>query len=204
MLSLANETVARTWVDETTDAELIAASIAYPTVFGEVFNRHYGCVYGFIARRLGPSEAADLASEVFLRAFRARHKYDTSRDCCRPWLCGFAYRIVGDRLRTSRRQNENVIHQTVDVSPSDLETAEDRLVAEPASVDLNRALSDLPSKDRDALLLYALEGLSYAQIATIMNIPPGTVGSRLSRARRAVRRAIPDLDLKTERFAVNE
>jgi RNA polymerase sigma-70 factor (ECF subfamily) len=60
-----------------TDADVIAPSRREPEQFAEVFDRHYGQIHGFLARRLGPSLADDLASETFLIAFDRRRRYDT-------------------------------------------------------------------------------------------------------------------------------
>jgi len=71
--------------------------------------------------------------------------------------------------------------------------ADDHLVAAAASGELNRALGVLRSGDRDVLLLFAVEGLEYREIAEALGIPIGTVRSRLSRARSKLRELIPGL-----------
>ena len=68
-----------------------------------------------------------------------------------------------------------------------------RIDAEARVIVLKNALSQLRSKDRDVLLLYALEELAYAEIAETLSIPVGTVRSRLARARRRMRELLPDL-----------
>ena len=193
-------TAARVEATTETDAEIIAASATDPSLFGTIFQRHHNCVFTFVARRLGRNDAADVVSEVFLRAFRSRHKYDSRRECCRPWLFGIAYNIVGDRLRQRSRHNRSFIYSTADTSTADYDEANDRLVAQPATDELNAALTELNPGDRDALLLFALEDLSYDEIAQVLKIPKGTVGSRLARARRQIRESIPHLEQITDRM----
>ncbi|MGD2101670.1 MAG: RNA polymerase sigma factor, partial [Acidimicrobiia bacterium] len=77
---------------------------------------------------------------------------------------------------------------------------DDRILAESAGERINQALSRLSRRDRDTLLLYALEDLSYSEIAEALGIPEGTVGSRISRARRQIREQIPDLEQIADRM----
>lgn len=61
------------------DAEIIGQSVREPECFAAVFDRYYATIHGYVARRLGPSLADDLASETFLTAFAARDRYDLAR-----------------------------------------------------------------------------------------------------------------------------
>ena len=183
------------------DAELIRGSLDDPFLFGEIFSRHYSAVFGFAARRLGVGEAGDVAGEVFVRAFRIRRRFDTSRSDCRPWLYGIAANIVGDRIRRTRRARRRfvVVDPALDVFYG-VEDSDDRLVAESVSDRLNEALGELSAADRDTFVLYSLERLSYAEIAEVLDVPAGTVGSRIARARRRLRELIPDLEQITDRM----
>lgn len=176
-----------------TDADLIRESLTSQTIFGEIFDRHHDRIYVFVARRVGANQAADVTSEVFLTAFRIRERYDFARPSCLPWLYGIAQNLIGDLLRKTRRSQRVYLHRQADTRPVETSLADNRLVADALAGDLNRALSKLSEGDRNALLLYAVESLTYAEIGVTLAIPAGTVGSRLARARRKIREAIPNL-----------
>ena len=101
-------------------------------------------------------------------------------------------------MRTARRRFV-VIDPALDVFYG-VEDSDDRLVAESVSDRLNEALGGLSAADRDTFLLYALERLSYAEIAEVLGVPTGTVGSRITRVRRRLRELIPDLEQITGRM----
>ena len=181
------------------DAEIILASIENPDEFGEIFDRHYDRVYAYAARRLKPSDAADVTAEVFLKAFRLRKRFDVKYPSCFPWLLGIARNTAGDRLRATKRRERVYLRLQGDTTPSMSDQADERLVAEATSRQLNSALGALPRNDREAFLLFAVDGLTYAEIGATLNIPAGTVGSRIARARRKILQAIPNLRQITER-----
>lgn len=70
--------------------------------------------------------------------------------------------------------------------------------------ELISALGALSVEDRETLLLYALEDLSYKEIAAALGIPVGTVGSRMSRVRTQIRNRIPDLEWRVDRLGAEE
>jgi len=157
------------------DAELIHASRLEPEAFAPVFDRHYPAIAGFLRRRLDRSLADELAAETFLRAFAARGRYDRSRADARPWLFGIASHLLARAQRSEVRRLRALArdHQGV-VNEDELEGIDARL------------------DDRDVLLLYAWAELTYEQIADALDIPVGTVRSRLSRARGVVRQQLQD------------
>src|SRR4051794_28106706 len=77
-----------------------------PHRFHAVVDRHFAEVAAFLARRVGPDTAEDLAQEVFVTAFRKRHRFDPAFDSARPWLLGIANRAVAGHRRAERRQLE--------------------------------------------------------------------------------------------------
>jgi RNA polymerase sigma-70 factor (ECF subfamily) len=185
--------------DPRTDAEIIRASLTDAEEFGEIYARHHTSVFRFVARRIGIGDAGDIAAEVFVRAFSIRARYDTTKPKSLPWLFGIGVNIVGDRLRrTRRRQRIHVGGGETEVG-REISDADDRVVANQVGARLNAALEELTAKDRETLLLFALEGLSYAEIGRVLGVPAGTVGSRISRVRRRVLELIPDLEQITSR-----
>jgi RNA polymerase sigma factor (sigma-70 family) len=161
-----------------------------PEVFGELYARHFPAVYRYVAGRLGPDAADDLAAETFLAAFRRRHRFDPARGAVRPWLFGMATNLVAQHHRAESRWYAALARAGADplIAPSssagDEDRIADRVAASQARPALAAVLGRLPDRDRDVLLLVAVGGLSYAEVAFALGIPEGTVGSRLNRARR--------------------
>ena len=176
------------------DAEIIEASLSDPGEFRHVYARHYEPVFGFVTKRIGVDDAADVTADVFVRAFAIRGRYDTTRPNGLPWLYGIAGNIVGDWLRRYRRRQRGYLALAELKVGGEMSDADDRMVAAQLAARLNAALGELSSKDRETLQLFALEGLTYAEIGRVLGIPAGTVGSRITRARRRILELIPDLE----------
>jgi len=139
-------------------------------------------------RRLGVDLADELAAETFVRAFQSRHRYRESQGSIPAWLLGIATNLVRRHRRTERRRLRAYARRPPRAFEDDATAlADGRVVAAATRAALGRALARLRAPDRDVLLLYGWEDLSYAEIATALGIPIGTVRSRLARARAAVR-----------------
>lgn len=175
------------------DGEIIRASLSDPDEFGEIYARHHRAVFRYVARRIGSGDAGDVTADAFVRAFSIRARYNVSQTNSLPWLYGIARNIVGDRIRRTRRRRRTYI-ALVDQGDGEISDADDRLVAYQVTRSLNSALGKLSPKDRETLLLFALEGLTYAEISRVLGVPSGTVGSRITRARRRILELIPDLE----------
>jgi RNA polymerase sigma factor (sigma-70 family) len=175
---------------EDDDGEAIHASLGDPQAFGAVFDRHFDAVHRFLRRRVGADVAQDLAGEAFLRAFEARDRFDRTRAGARPWLLGIAVNLLGHHYRSEERRLRAYARTGVDDVLGEEERTDARLDAAAARRQLAAALADLQPGDRDALLLQAWAELEYAEIAEALEIPLGTVRSRLNRAREEVRRRL--------------
>jgi DNA-directed RNA polymerase specialized sigma24 family protein len=90
--------------EPSTDGEIIAASRLDPPCFEVVFTRHFVAIHRYLAARVGGPMADDLASEVFLLAFRSRLAFDLKYDDAGPWLYGIATNVVRRHHRTERRR----------------------------------------------------------------------------------------------------
>jgi RNA polymerase sigma factor (sigma-70 family) len=170
------------------DAAALAESLRRPECFGQIYDRHFLGIYRYIAGRLGSDDAEDLTAETFIDAFRRRGSFDAARGGVRPWLFGIATRLVAQHRRAEARRYRALVRAPAEPDTSrhdDLVVA--RVTAQARRGPLLRALAGLSDDDRDVLLLIALGGLSYEEVAAALSIPPGTVASRLSRARRKVR-----------------
>ncbi|CAN5842336.1 RNA polymerase sigma factor [soil metagenome] len=174
------------------DSVVLRRSLTDPRAFEELFERYFHGIYNYARRRVGGELAQDTVSEVFLRAFSKRSVFDFERESARPWLYGIANNVVREVLTSRSRANRPPRH--IADPPSDtFEDVVSRLDAERLRSSINAALSLLSTADREALLLYSLADLSYEEIAEALEIPIGTVRSRLSRARRIVK---PELEAK--------
>jgi RNA polymerase sigma-70 factor (ECF subfamily) len=137
-----------------------------------------------------PPDADDLVQETYLRAFRFAHRFEPGTHL-RAWL----FQILRNTFLTFYRREA---HQPVLVDPGPDDGAEDawpgpgRGSTVATTLDLERALADLPEDFRSVLLLADLEGFALGEIAQVMDIPVGTVKSRLFRARRLVRKRLAD------------
>ena len=174
-----------------TDGELIVASLAEPAQFATLFDRHAAGVHRYLGRRVG-NLADDLLSETFLIAFRRRAAYRPEHVDVRPWLIGIATNVVRVHVRSEQRRYRALARAASEPAPSGHapEEAEDRVAAESMRAPLAAALAGLKARDRDVLLLLAYGQLSYEEIAAVLDVPIGTVRSRLNRARRQTRAAL--------------
>ena len=132
--------------------------------------------------RAGPS-GEDLAAETFRIAFDERARFDPRYDDARPWLYGIATNLLRRHFRRSARREDTFAPPEADFTDEALGRLEARALG-PA---LAAALRDIPSLDRDALLLHVWAELTYTEIARATGIPVGTVRSRIHRARTRLR-----------------
>ncbi len=167
--------------------------------FGEIYEQYFAGIYAYVAGRLGRDIADDLAAETFLTAFRIRRGFDPERGELRPWLFGIATNLIARYRRAEVRRYLVLAQESADEPADDpQDQIMTRLRAEQMRKPLALALAQLSEGDRHALLLVALADLSYAEAAIALGIPPGTVGSRLNRARRTMRAALGGQDPLTD------
>ncbi|MBG0564142.1 RNA polymerase sigma factor [Actinoplanes aureus] len=178
-----------------TDAELIAEAGRSPELFAAVFDRHYGRIYAYAARRLGRDLAEDVASETFLVAFTRIDGYHRDRPDAAPWLYGIASNLIARHGRAESRRYRALARLVPDEPAGAHDDAvAGRLDAATERGRLAAALARLSSGERDALLLVAWAGLSQPEVAAALDVPAGTVRSRLHRARQEMRTALGERD----------
>ena len=181
---------------EACDADLIRRSEAEPEQFAALFRRHSAALHRYVARRLGLDAAEDIVAEVFLTAFRQRHRYQPSQPDARPWLYGIATNLIGRHRRAEVRMYRALARTGADpVTEPFTDEVEARVTAAGTARPLAAALARLPAAHRNALLLVAWGDLTYEQAATSLGVPVGTVRSRISRARARLRQALADQDI---------
>jgi RNA polymerase sigma-70 factor (ECF subfamily) len=145
-----------------------------------------------------PQEAEDLVQETFLRAYRFRHQFQPGTNF-RAWLFKIQTNLFRSRYRRLMTQDSSLDdteefwlyqHLGPDVKPDTDPAAEvlDRIGVE----EVRRAIESLPPVYREAVLLTDVEGFSYKETAGILDVPVGTVMSRLHRGRQRLQRALYD------------
>lgn len=176
------------------DADLIQESRTRPEAFALLFDRYADMLFRYSSRRLGPEVAEDMVGETFLVAFSRRDSYDIAYRDARPWLFGILTKLISRHHRTEAARYRALQRSPLDTGPADCPADEvaSGVTATASRPALAAALRTLAAKDRDVLLLVAWGDLSYAEVARALNIPTGTVRSRLNRARRKVRAALGD------------
>jgi RNA polymerase sigma-70 factor (ECF subfamily) len=172
--------------DPPTDSALLAGT---RIDFAIVFDRHAEGIYRYCARRIGVDDADDAVADTFTIAYERRARFDQSRSSALPWLYGIATNVLR-RHRAAEVRRQKLIKQDDEAAP---DATADRAVARADADAVVRALSGELSKisrrHREVLYLYAA-GLTYADIATALSVPMGTVMSRLNRARTRLRTAL--------------
>ena len=154
-----------------------------------------------VARRLAGSreEAEDLVQETYARAFRAWRSFEPGTNL-RAWLFRILTNLNIDRGRRSQRspdmqpleETDYFLYNKLEESTSDANTDERRVVERLSQNDAVAALADLPHDFRDVVLLVDLADFTYSDAAQILDIPIGTVMSRLHRGRRILKRSLAE------------
>ena len=161
--------------------------------FEELVRTHQHRVFAVALRMLGnAAEAEEVAQEVFLRAHRALGEFRGDAKLS-TWLFAIASRLSLTRLAAAERSLIRQGEESVARLPHDAGGPDALLEQSELDAALHRAIAELPDERRIVVVLRDLEGLSYEEIAAALELPTGTVRSRLHRARL-------DLKDKLERF----
>lgn len=165
--------------DHETDARLLAGIVAgVEEAFIELYRRRHRDVYRFaFAMAKSRSFAQDVTQEVFLNVLENARRFDKAKGSVRSWLFGCARYVTLDRLRLERRWTDRLPDESAELD------GDERLLADQRAERLHAAIARLPVEYREALVLYELQELSYAEAAAVLECPVGTVRSRLHRAR---------------------
>ncbi len=163
--------------------------------FEAVALEHMNSVYR-LARAMSKNEsdAQDLVQDTYLKAYRFFDKFKEGTNC-RAWLLRILRNTFVNTIRRDKRRPQ-IIHlpEMRDYGvelPADTDP-EDWVFGDLFDDDMTAAMSELPEEYRTAVLLADVEGLSYKEIADIMDCPPGTVMSRLHRGRGLLREKLQD------------
>ena len=142
--------------------------------FRELFDRYKNPIYGFVRRRVDdPSRAEEITQDVFLALVQQQKNYEV-----RASFRTFLYRIALNRVVSERRK-------IAEAPALDPEVAAGGDIG--AGQQVREALARLEPEQREIVMLREYQGLSYQEIAQVLNVPVGTVRSRLFRAKLALR-----------------
>lgn len=164
--------------------------------FGELVRRHYQGVVQVVYRMCGDTGLAeDAAQEAFIRAWVNLPSYQP-RACLRNWLYRIAVNAALDVLR--RKPEETLGDEETRMVPDQAAGPETALIEKEQVAVLQQAMQSLPEAARSALVLREYGGLSYQEIASVLDVPVGTVMSRLNYARNRLREILKIYEVKTE------
>lgn len=189
------------------DAKLVELTLAGDReAFGQLVERYQSPIYGLVCHYAGKyGEAEDLAQETFLEAYR-NLKQLKEHDKLSAWLKGIAYRVCMNWLRREeKRLQKTVSHEAATAEEISYEAIITAGV--PADEELTRsdirgavldAVASLPEKYQLPVTLRYLQELSYAEIATFMELPKSTVRGILYRANKLLREELREVWVKGE------
>jgi RNA polymerase sigma-70 factor (ECF subfamily) len=180
--------------DARADRELAAvAKGGDERAFAELVRRHQEVVYRIVYRMLRDRDAAEDVTQVtFVRAFRSLVHFKEEFDF-HPWLYRIAVNAALTALQKQKRERKVDIDSVPErhfPRPAGEESPVDEAARRELMTRVEAALPQLPEEQRTVFLLRVGEGLSYDEIARTLDIPRGTVMSRLSRAREALRKRL--------------
>ena len=175
--------------------------------FAELAMEHMGSLYTAALRMTrNPADAEDLVQETYLKAYRAFGTFQAGTNL-KAWL----YKILTNTFINSYRSRKRRPEQTELDDVEDLylyrrlggleaaaagRSAEEEVLEHFTESDVKRAIETLPDQFRMAVLLADVEGFSYKEIADILDVPIGTVMSRLHRGRKALQKALFDFGME--------
>lgn len=174
-----------------TDDELLRdAGRGNEAAFAELYQRHRDAVFRFAYRMLGTVELAeDVAHDCFVSLIQHPNRFDATRAELRTYLFAAARNLAMNHFRRTR--NDVDVDELIDgpIITRDGQPLA-RLLDEEVSALVQRAVTQLPDVQREALILFEYEELSLSAIAEVVDADIGTVKSRLYRARQGLKKSL--------------
>jgi RNA polymerase sigma-70 factor (ECF subfamily) len=177
------------------DWELVQRVQAGDTRAFEVLVNKYQRKVGRLLSRLirDPDDIEDVVQDSFIKAYRALGNF-RGESAFYTWFYRIAintaknFLMASNRRPTALRESQDEDSETFDETDtlSHIDTPESVLLSRQIAATVNKAVEELPEELKNAIVLREIEGLSYEEIATVMNCPIGTVRSRIFRAREAI------------------
>ena len=155
--------------------------------FNEVVDRYKGRLMNVIGRMLSSTEEAeDIVQETFVRVYQHRQSFNFQH-CFSTWIYTIALNLARNELRKRKKFKFFDIN---DMQGNQPELAVEANLPSRLPQILNTAIKDLPDKYRTAFMLRDVQEMSYDEVANILNVPLGTVKSRVNRARLMLRKKL--------------
>lgn len=154
----------------------------------DVYNQHSSLVYSYCRRQLGAEAARDLTQEVFVAAWRARHRFDPEKGSIRAWLMGITKNKIIDLFRKRGRRPQIADGAEVEYSSDEIDSVQVEQIAD--RMVLATALDELPDRARSVIELSFYEQLTHPEIAQRTGLPLGTVKSDIRRSLIKLRRQL--------------
>lgn len=175
------------YVRRVEDGELVEATLSGQSqAFGTLIERYERAVYNLCLRTMrNPEDGKDATQEAFLKAFRSLRTFRTGAKFS-TWIFSIAYHTCCDRLAGRKRFSNDDLPDRADPAPGPAQLAEAREDARA----LRAAIDALPQKYRSVITLYHLQGKQYEEIATVLELPVGTVKTHLFRAKEQLRKLL--------------
>jgi RNA polymerase sigma-70 factor (ECF subfamily) len=157
----------------------------------ELYDRHASRVLGLAYRIVRNStDAEDVVQEVFAQAWRTAPNYEASRGTVAGWLLMMARSRAIDRLRARQTRRDAGVEPDAETIPSPAVPVPDQIIATQQAARVRGAMLALPAEQKTALELAYFEGLTQSEIADRLQIPLGTVKTRIRSALAFLRRSV--------------
>lgn len=182
----------KTLLDQAQEQEWIArAQAGDQAAYGQLVQHYYPLIVSAAYHQgLDLAAAQDAAQETFIKAWLALPRFRATDGNLKAWLCRIAINVAVDMYRRERPTAQLDEQVGAAASPAEQVEARARVRA------VRQALAQLPEASRAALILREYEGLTYAEIAQALDIPIGTVMSRLSYARNRLRELLTEMGVQ--------
>ncbi|MDO8363658.1 MAG: ECF RNA polymerase sigma factor SigK [Actinomycetota bacterium] len=158
---------------------LAAAGRGDQAAFGMLYDELAGLVHGIVLRVVrDPSQAEEVTQEVFVELWRLAPRYEESRGSVKSWTATLAHRRAIDRVR-SEQASRNRMERDAAGRPGEVESVGDIVETSLDNARVRRALGSLTPSQREAVELAYFGGHTYREVAVLLQVPEGTVKSRI-------------------------
>jgi RNA polymerase sigma-70 factor (ECF subfamily) len=183
--------------DEQDADDMARLKAGHDAALDALMDRHAGRLCNYLVRQLeNESDAADIAQETFVRVYHNRARFDPAQKFS-TWLYTIATNLVRDRFRWRNRHPQISLDgerkeagAMLDALPDPAASPSDQMAAEECAVEVRKAIESLPDDLRSPLILSEYEGLSHAEIGSVLNCTPKAIETRLYRARNHLRKRL--------------
>ncbi|MFH5831434.1 sigma-70 family RNA polymerase sigma factor [Halalkalibaculum sp. DA3122] len=180
-------------------AELTKEEVQKQEDFEEEIIPHLDALYNFALRLTSdPNDAEDLVQDTIVKAFRFFSSYEKGTNA-KAWLFRILKNSYINNYRKQSKQPNQVdydevatFYETIRAERTDTSDLEDRMFRELIDDDISNALEELPEDFRTVVLLCDVEGFTYEEIANMLDVPIGTIRSRLHRGRNLLKAELMD------------